>query len=347
MRRARRAAHRDAGPSLGLVSHACSSRSHEGHEDFFQQKGLRDLRVFVNKPPLDSESQPDPRGGWRAGRVERGVHERELATDGRQRTGDEVARAGETGRPELGGGAVVMVEQVVDLRRSARVASSADSARRGSRRRRRLTSRAPDSRCRPAGAGCSRCRARTCSTRRSDRRPPTAARSPGFRQTPSSVCAGISGIRSPGSISMTPSRPLRPAAAVSFVLLPIRRPSRRSDTWRRGTCSRRRTMTRSVRVLRLELDALPPRLSEVLEIAEPGLRRRDEQDVVVVFGREEADGPAGPAFGDVPPRSPASKVLVTTWSSGGSPAIAFGSLQGWSGSAHPSSIDVGARLPSL
>ena len=53
------------------------------------------------------------------------------------------------------------------------------------------------------------------------------------------------------------------------------------------------------------------------------------------------------AFGDVSPRSPASMVLVTTCSIGGSPAIAFGSLQGRSGSAHPSSIDVGARLPSL
>jgi hypothetical protein len=40
-------------------------------------------------------------------------------------------------------------------------------------------------------------------------------------------------------------------------------------------------------------------------------------------------------------------VRVTTCDSGGSPAIAFGSLQGCSGSAHPSSIDVAARLPSL
>src|SRR5207344_2781690 len=46
---------------------------------------------------------------------ERGVHQRELAADGRQRAGDEVARAGETRRPELGGAAVVMVEEVVDL----------------------------------------------------------------------------------------------------------------------------------------------------------------------------------------------------------------------------------------
>jgi len=47
------------------------------------------------------------------------------------------------------------------------------------------------------------------------------------------------------------------------------------------------------------------------------------------------------------PRTPASHVLVTTWFNGGSPAIALGSLQGCSGSAHPSSIDVAARLPSL
>src|SRR5262245_15919097 len=47
------------------------------------------------------------------------------------------------------------------------------------------------------------------------------------------------------------------------------------------------------------------------------------------------------------PRIPNSHVLVTTPSSGGSPAIAFGSLHGRSGFAHPSSTDVAARLPSL
>ena len=46
------------------------------------------------------------------------------------------------------------------------------------------------------------------------------------------------------------------------------------------------------------------------------------------------------------PRRPASHVFVTTWSSGGSPAMALGSLHGWSGSAQPSSMDVAARLPS-
>src|SRR5262249_23497249 len=47
------------------------------------------------------------------------------------------------------------------------------------------------------------------------------------------------------------------------------------------------------------------------------------------------------------PRTPASAVVVTTWRSGGSPANAFGSLQGLFGSAQPSSIDDGARLPWL
>src|SRR5262245_53099012 len=47
------------------------------------------------------------------------------------------------------------------------------------------------------------------------------------------------------------------------------------------------------------------------------------------------------------PRMPLSSVLVTTCSRGGSPVIAFGSLHGAPGSAHPSSIEVGARLPSL
>jgi hypothetical protein len=44
------------------------------------------------------------------------------------------------------------------------------------------------------------------------------------------------------------------------------------------------------------------------------------------------------------PRTPASTLVATTWSNGGSPAIEFGSRQGLSGSAQPSSIADGARL---
>ncbi len=40
-------------------------------------------------------------------------------------------------------------------------------------------------------------------------------------------------------------------------------------------------------------------------------------------------------------------VLATTFLSGGSPAMAFGNLQGTAGFAQPSSIEVGARIPSL
>src|SRR5713226_7872763 len=47
------------------------------------------------------------------------------------------------------------------------------------------------------------------------------------------------------------------------------------------------------------------------------------------------------------PRTPISNVRVMTWSSGGSPASAFGRLHGLLGSAQPNSIVVGARLPSL
>jgi hypothetical protein len=47
------------------------------------------------------------------------------------------------------------------------------------------------------------------------------------------------------------------------------------------------------------------------------------------------------------PHTPPSQVRATPCCSDGSPAIAFGSLQGCDGSAQPRSIEVGARLPSL
>src|SRR6185437_3656174 len=47
------------------------------------------------------------------------------------------------------------------------------------------------------------------------------------------------------------------------------------------------------------------------------------------------------------PRAPSSAVFETTLSSGGSDRNSFGSLQGAIGSAHVSSIGVGARMPSL
>ena len=39
--------------------------------------------------------------------------------------------------------------------------------------------------------------------------------------------------------------------------------------------------------------------------------------------------------------------ILVGFAAGGSPDIAFGNLQGELGSAQPSSIDVGARLPSV
>ena len=139
VRRARRAAHRDAGSSLGARGLWAAGRLKPRRpRRSYVQQSLRDLRVDREKGSLDLESQADPRGCRRAGRVERGVHQR-----GTRRRWAEAGRAmklpvlGETRRPELGSGAVVMVEEVVDLRRPARVASQSDSARRDSRRRRR------------------------------------------------------------------------------------------------------------------------------------------------------------------------------------------------------------------
>jgi hypothetical protein len=54
-----------------------------------------------------------------------------------------------------------------------------------------------------------------------------------------------------------------------------------------------------------------------------------------------------PNCDDKRPRRPNSQVRVTTWRRGGSPAIALGRRQGWSGLAQASSMVLGARVPSL
>ena len=97
---------------------------------------------------------------------------------------------------------------------------------------------------------------------------------------------------------------------------------------------------------RRELDTLPPGATDVPEVA--GVRRtgaaRDEREIVAQFGpvdrgRPIAHGPRAARTGFDRRR--------TTIASGGSARNWLGSLQGAVGSAHVSSMGVGARMPSL
>ena len=64
---------------------------------------------------LERQAESGPGAAGRAGGEEGGVADGELAVDGREGAGDEVAVVGEAGGAELGGGVVTLVEEVVDV----------------------------------------------------------------------------------------------------------------------------------------------------------------------------------------------------------------------------------------
>ena len=87
------------------------------------------------------------------------------------------------------------------------------------------------------------------------------------------------------------------------------------------------------------------RPAEVLEVPEARLGGGHEEDVVVIVRAEVADVPrrrARVAISDT--GLPGSGHNLLQWGVAGH---CVGHLQGWSGSAHPSSMEVAARLPSL
>ena len=97
------------------------------------------------------------------------------------------------------------------------------------------------------------------------------------------------------------------------------------------------------------LDALAAGRTDVLEIAEPLQHRTGNgENVVGVVGAEARRASIRACrYSDLwLPRKPASTVCDTTCFSGGSETRNAAMMQGWAGSAQPSSSGVGARLAS-
>ena len=93
-------------------------------------------------------------------------------------------------------------------------------------------------------------------------------------------------MRLPGSISIMPSTPGSPSTASSLVLLPA--PLTSSALW--NVASRNVYPPPQVDApdpaVEVKLESLPKRLAEVFEIAETGLFRRDEEDIVAIVRAE-------------------------------------------------------------
>ena len=117
---------------------------------------------------------------------------------------------------------------------------------------------------------------------------------------------GINGMRSPGSIAMAPSRPLAPGRCRRrSSCCPIRRPSRRSRTSRpEGVAGAGRDAIHPR--AEAELDALAARVAEVLEVAEPDCVDETNRMSLSFSAAKKPTVQLVLAFGDVPPRTPAS-----------------------------------------